>query len=411
MTGVAITGFGACTPLGSSMGSSWAHLLAGASGHRPLAADVRARFALPEISVARATHDESRVTSRRARRMDRATLLGVASAREAWEHAGAPEVPGERIAVVVGSGLGGLTTTLETVESFYFAEQRHRVHPTAIPMIMPNATAAAIAIDRSARGPATTVASACASGTEALSAAFDLVRLDRADAVIVCGTEAGIHPTSIAGFAAMNALSVGASPGRASAPFALDRSGLVLGEGAATLILESETHARARDATVYGRVLGAGVTGDAHSVVAPAPGGEGALRAMADALTVSGVEPADIAHINAHATGTTLGDLSEYRALRGLFDAEADAIPLSATKASTGHLLGATGVLEAAFVVLALWTRTVPPTITATGVQDPDLPVNIAPQPRPLADHSRYALTNSFGFGGHNASVLIGASR
>ncbi|MCY1716448.1 beta-ketoacyl-[acyl-carrier-protein] synthase family protein [Microbacterium sp. SL62] len=411
MTVVAITGLGACTPLGSSMGSSWANLLAGVSGLQPLAAELRARFSLPDVAVAHSTHDESRVVSRRARRMDRATLLGVASAREAWEHAGCPEVRSERIAVIVGSGFGGLTTTLQTVESFHLAEQRHRVHPRAIPMLMPNAIAAAIAIDRAARGPAMTVASACASGTEALAAAFDLVRLDRADVVIVCGTEAGIHPATIAGFAAMNALSVGASLSRASAPFARDRAGLVLGEGAATIILESEAHARARNATVYSHILGAGVTGDAHSVVAPAPTGEGALRAMEEALAVGGVEPADVAHVNAHATGTPIGDLVEYRALRGLFGADADAIPLSATKASTGHLLGATGVLEAAFVVLTLWTRLVPPTITSTVARDPDLPVNVAPEPRPLASHSRYALTNSFGFGGHNASVLIGASR
>lgn len=411
MTGIAITGLGACTPLGPSMGSSWKNLLAGASGLRPLAAELRARFDLPDVAVARSTHDEYRVTSRRARRMDRATLLGVASAREAWEHAGSPDAPGERIAIVVGSGFGGLMTTLETVESFHLAERRHRVHPTAVPMLMPNATAAAIAIDRAAWGPAMTVASACASGTEALSAAFDLIQLDRADVVVVCGTEAGIHPTTIAGFAAMNALSVGVPLSRASAPFARDRSGLVLGEGAATMIVESVAHARARDATVYGCILGAGVTGDAHNIVAPALRGEGALRAMADALTVGGVEPADIAHINAHATGTILGDLAEYRALQGLFGADIEALPLSATKASTGHLLGATGVLEAAFAVLALWTRTVPPTITANEAQDRHLPVNVAPKPRPLADHSRYALTNSFGFGGHNASLLIGASR
>lgn len=411
MTAVVITGLGACTPLGASMGSSWANLLAGASGLRPLDAEVRARFDLPDVAVAYSAHDEARVTSRRARRMDRATLLGVASAREAWEHAGSPQVRSERIAVIVGSGFGGLTTTVETVESFHLAERRHRVRPTAIPMLMPNAISAAIAIDRAARGPAMTVASACASGTEAISAAFDLVRLDRADVAVVCGTEAGIHPTTIAGFAAMNALSVGASLSRASAPFARDRAGLVLGEGAATIVVESEEHARSRDAAVYGRILGAGVTADAHSVVAPSPDGKGALRAMANALTVGGVEPGDIAHINAHATGTTLGDVAEYRALHGLFGADVEAIPLSATKASTGHLLGATGVLEAAFVALALRTRIVPPTITAAAAQDPDLPVNVAPQPRSLADHPRYALSNSFGFGGHNASVLIGASR
>lgn len=408
MSGVVITGIGVCSPLGSSSGASWRALLDSRSGIVRIDESFRSRFSLPTIGLGLATLDPQRVSAGEARRLDRSSQLALASTREAWRDAAPSVASSERLAVVVGTALGGLMTTMDTVEQFYTADRIHRVRPAAIPMLIPNAAAAAIAIDVQARGAVRTISSACASGTEALKDAFDLITSEESDVVVVCSSDAMIHPTTIAGFAAMNALADGSTDAsRSSAPFALDRSGLVLGEGAAAVVLESADHAERRGAQRYASVLGAGVTSDSHHMVAPEPSGDGAYRAMRLAIENASIEPADVSHVNAHATGTPLGDAAEYLAMRRLFGNGLPTLPLSATKASTGHLLGGGGVLEAIFAILALRSGVVPPTITPRERFDTSFQVDVSNVARPFPTPPRFALSNSFGFGGHNAVVAF----
>jgi 3-oxoacyl-[acyl-carrier-protein] synthase II len=276
-----------------------------------------------------------------------------------------------------------------------------------IPMLMPNAAAAAISMSLNARGSARTVVSACASGTESIANALEHLRLGLADIVIAGGTESVIHPMPIASFAAMQALSRrNDEPQRASRPYDTNRDGFVLGEGAATLILETKEHAEARGARIYAELAGAGVTSDSYHITAPDPEGLGASRAVMAALRQAGATPSDVTHINAHATSTPVGDVAEYAALKSVFGDATEKIPVSATKAATGHLLGGTGALEAAFTVLAIHHRTAPPTINLDN-QDDAIPLDVVVKPRDLGSGPQLAISNSFGFGGHNAVVAF----
>jgi 3-oxoacyl-[acyl-carrier-protein] synthase II len=279
-----------------------------------------------------------------------------------------------------------------------------------VPMLMPNAPAAAIELEFAARAGARTVASACASSTESLAMAFDHLTAGLADVVIAGGTEACIHPLPLAAFASMQALSRrNDDPASASRPYDLTRDGFVLGEGAAALVLETEEHAKARGARIYARVVGSAVTSDAHHITAPDPEGSAAARAMIAAVEQSGHDRGDVVHVNAHATSTPVGDLAEYNALRHVFGDGLDDIVVTATKASTGHLLGAAGAIEALFTVKALSERTVPPTINLHE-KDPAITLDVPREPRPLADGELLAISNSFGFGGHNAVVAFASA-
>ncbi|HAS31239.1 MAG TPA: beta-ketoacyl-ACP synthase, partial [Microbacterium sp.] len=285
-----------------------------------------------------------------------------------------------------------------------------RVMPMTVPMLMPNAAAGNLSLHFGARAFARTVASACASSTESIVNAAEHIRTGLADVVIAGGTESAIHPITIASFASMQALSRrNDDPATASRPCSVDRDGFVMGEGAAVLILESEEHARARGATIYAYVVGGAVTADSYHITANDPEGHGAQRAVEMALASADASPDDVTHINAHATSTPVGDPNEYTALKSVFGPRIEEIPVSATKASTGHLLGGTGALEAMFTVKALQDRLAPPTINIT-TQDEAVPFNISGSQVELGRGDQLAISNSFGFGGHNAVVALASA-
>jgi 3-oxoacyl-[acyl-carrier-protein] synthase II len=270
-----------------------------------------------------------------------------------------------------------------------------------VPMLMPNGPAAAVGMDLHARAGIRTVVSACASSTESIVNAYEHLQSGYADVVIAGGSEAAVHPLPVASFAAMQALSKrNEEPATASRPYDVTRDGFVLGEGAAALVLETEEHAKARGAKIYAEVIGGAVTSDAYHITAPDPEGSGAARAVLDALAVTGASLDEVIHINAHATSTPVGDVAEYAALRRVFGDLLDNIPISATKASTGHLLGGAGAIEALFTVMALHTNTAPPTINTKDI-DPEVKIDLVTEPRAIG--SGVAISNSFGFGGHNA--------
>jgi 3-oxoacyl-[acyl-carrier-protein] synthase II len=276
-----------------------------------------------------------------------------------------------------------------------------------VPMLMPNGPAAAIGMDIAARGGVRTAVSACASSTEAIANAIDRLRTGDIDVVVAGGCEAAIHPMPLAAFAAMHALSRrNDDPKAASRPYDTDRDGFVMGEGAGALVLETEEHALARGAKIYAELVSGDVTSDAHHITAPDPEGAGAARALVRAMERGNVKPTDVNHINAHATSTPVGDIAEYVALKRVFGDHLGNIAISATKSSTGHLLGGAGAVEAIFTVLALKNRVAPPTINVDN-QDPEIPVDVVTSPRDLGSGDLVAISNSFGFGGHNAVVIF----
>jgi len=409
-SGVVATGLGAVTPLGADVPTTWRGMLDGHSGARaltePWAEPLPVRIAAPA-----AIDLTSHFPPAQARRTDRATQLALVATAEAWADAGLDGDTGpdrERLAVSVSSIIG-LQTMLSAYDTLLRKGWQH-MSPFAVPALLPNGSAARIAIDYGAQASAHAPASACASGTEAIAFGADLIRLGRADVVIAGGTEAPIHPFVLGGFASMRALSrCNDQPQQASRPFAKDRDGFLLGEGAGIVVLESERHARARGARIYGRVLGAGMSVDGHRIAQPEPEGRGAAKAMERALADAGVTSGDVAHVNAHATATPAGDLAEARALRRVLGSHADETVVSATKSMTGHLQGGSGGVEAVATLLALHHRTAPPTINA---YNPDGEIDLdvtSGGSRVLPSGQVVALSNSFGFGGHNASLAVTA--
>ena len=405
-----ITGLGATSPIGGDVDTMWANALAGTSGARPIEEDWVEQYSLPVTFAAQLTNKPTEVLSRvEARRMDPTTQMGLVAAREAWAHSGLNEasVEPERLAVAFGTGIGGVWTLLDSWDNLRERGPR-RVLPMTVPMLMPNGAAAAISMDVSARGGALTTVSACASGTEAMDTARRLIETGQADVVITGGAEAAIHPLPIAGFAAMQALSKrNDDPQAASRPYDTDRDGFVLGEGAGAIVLESEEHARARGATIYAVLAGTGVTSDAHHITAPGPEGMGASRAIRAALESGGIQMDEVVHVNAHATSTPVGDRPEYIAMKSVFAGHIDNVQVSATKSQTGHLLGASGAIEAIMTTLAVYHRKAPVTINLDN-QDPDIPLNVVHgQPAELPSGDIAAMSNSFGFGGHNAVIAL----
>ncbi|HET7406482.1 MAG TPA: beta-ketoacyl-[acyl-carrier-protein] synthase II [Mycobacteriales bacterium] len=401
---VVVTGLGAVTPLGGDMTSTWSALVAGTSGARLLEDDWAAE--LPVRIAAPAAVDPAEVLDRvEARTLDRGQQLAVVAAGEAWTDAGAPDVEPERLAIVIGTGIGGVLTTLAAYDTLKERGAR-RVSPHTVPMLMPNGPAAAVGLRLGARAGVHAPVSACASGAEAVALALDLVRSGRADVVVCGGTEAAIHPLPIAAFASMRALSTRESePAAASRPFDKGRDGFVLGEGAGVLVVESAEHAAARGRTAYAVLAGAGISADSHHVAAPEPTGAGAARAMQGALRDAGLAPEDVRHVNAHATSTPAGDVAESSAIRTAFGPAAGQLAVTATKSCTGHLLGAAGAVEAALTVLSLHHHLVP---AVRNLDDPDDEVQldvVRVDPRPLAPGA--ALSNSFGFGGHNVALAF----
>jgi 3-oxoacyl-[acyl-carrier-protein] synthase II len=341
-----------------------------------------------------------------ARTLDRAQQFALVAAREAWRDAGlaAGSVDPDRLAVAVASGIGGILTLLSQYDALR-ERGPSRVSPHLVPMLMPNGPAATVGLDLVARAGVHAPVSACASGAEAIALGLDLLRAGRADVVVAGGSEAAIHALPLAGFASMRALSTRDEPESASRPYDKGRDGFVLGEGAATIVLETAEHAAARGARVYAELIGAGVTADAHHVAAPEPTGAGAARAMQIAMRDAAITPSDVVHVNAHATSTPLGDIAETLAIRTALDDAITNACVTATKSCTGHLLGAAGALEAAVTVLSLHNSVVPAT---RNLDDPDDQVTldvVRMTPRTLSPG--VALSNSFGFGGHNVTLAF----
>ena len=404
---VVVTGIGATTPLGGDSKTTWQNLLAGKSGISTLTQEWVAKHELPVTFAGQAKTPATEVlTLQEAKRLDPSSQFALIAAREAWADAGSPEVNPERLAVDYATGIGGVWTLLDAYDVLKERGPR-RVLPMTVPMLMPNGPAAAIGMDISARAGVRTAVSACASGTEAIANAFNRIRNGEVDVVVAGGSEAAIHPLPIAAFAAMQALSKrNDAPEKASRPYDIDRDGFVMGEGGGALVLESEEHALARGAKIYAEVVGASVTSDAYHITAPDPEGSAAARAMIGAIEQSGSTISDVVHINAHATSTPVGDIAEYNALKRVLGDHLPKIAVSATKSSTGHLLGGAGAIEAIFTVLALHERTAPPTINLDN-QDPAIELDVVTSPRKLEGSNILAITNSFGFGGHNAVVAF----
>ncbi|MFF0154369.1 beta-ketoacyl-ACP synthase II [Micromonospora sp. NPDC005203] len=400
---VVVTGLGATTPLGGDVASTWDAMLAGRSGVSALTQEWAAQ--LPVRIAAQLAVDPSEVLDRvRLRRLDRSEAIAIIAAQQAWADAGlaGSDLDGERLAVSVGSGIGGATTLLAQ-DDILEASGPRRVSPHTIPMLMPNGPAAWVGLELGAKAGVHAVASACATGAEAIALGLDIIRSGRADVVVAGGTEAVIHPLPIAGFSSMRAMSTrNDDPERASRPWDRGRDGFVLGEGAGILVLERAEHAAARGARVYARLAGAGITSDAYDIVQPHAEGEGAIRAIAKAIADADVAKRDIVHVNAHATSTPIGDMLE---IGGLHKALGDHPVLSATKSMTGHLLGAAGALESIATILAIRDSVVPPTINLDD-PEPGLTLDVAAH---KARHMEIpaALNNAFGFGGHNVALVF----
>lgn len=404
---IVVTGIGASSPLGGTAPGSWKALLAGESGTHTLTHDWIDQYDLPVRIAAEAKVRPEEVLERQEiKRLDPSAQFALISAREAWADAGAPEIDPVRLGVDYATGIGGLWTLLDAWDTLREKGPR-RVLPMTVPMLMPNAASAAISMSLDARAFARTVVSACASSTESIANAYEHLQLGLADVILAGGAESCVHPITLASFNSMQALSKrNDDPATASRPYDADRDGFVMGEGAATVVMETEEHAKARGAKIYAEIAGAGVTSDSYHITAPDPEGRGAARAVFAALEQAGASVGDVTHINAHATSTPVGDIAEYRALLAVFGERVHGIPLSATKAAHGHLLGGTGALEAIFAILAVKERQAPPTINIANL-DPEIPLSVSGAPQKLGDEAQLAITNSFGFGGHNAVVAI----
>ena len=406
---VVVTGIGATTPLGSNAPSTWEALLAGKSGVRRI--DAEWADDIPVKIAAQIAVDPSDVLDRvEARRLDRSAQLGLIAAMEAWQDAGYGlkednPVDRERLGVAIATGIGGLHTLLANWD-IQKEKGARRVSPLAIPMLMANATAANVSLRLGAQAGVHTPVSACASSNESIALGLDMIRLDRADVVVVGGTEGVIHPLPIACFAQMQAMSRrNDEPERASRPWDVDRDGFVLAEGAAMFVIETLEHAQARGAKIYGELAGAGITADAHDMVQPNPTGHTQALAMTRALREGQLDPADIVHVNAHATSTPQGDITEASSIRQALGENTEAI-VNGTKSMTGHLLGGAGALESLATLLALRHRKVPPTINLDNCE-PDLGIDIATKVRDLPAGDVAGINNSFGFGGHNVAVAF----
>jgi 3-oxoacyl-[acyl-carrier-protein] synthase II len=408
MRRVAITGLGMVTPLGVGTEPTWEAVLAGRSGVGRITKFDASQFSTTIAAEVKGFVPEDFVDRKEIKRMDPFIHLAMAAAHLAMSDAGLTigEELAPRAGVYMGSGLGGLTT-LERYHQAYLEEGVRKISPFFIPMLISNLAPGHIAIRYGAKGPNITTSTACAASSHALGEAMLAIRRGVCDVVIGGGSEATITPMGLGGFCAMKALSSrNGDPAAASRPFDRDRDGFVMGEGAAILILEELEHARRRGAKIYAELCGYGASGDAHHVTAPAPGGEGAVRCMLAALSDARVNPEEVDYINAHGTSTPYNDVFETTAIKTVFGEHARRLMVSSTKSMTGHLLGAAGAIEGAFSVLALRDGAIPPTINYT-TPDPECDLDYVPNVARRKE-IRYALTNSFGFGGTNSCLLFG---
>jgi len=404
---VVITGVGMITPLGIGVEKSWEGLLAGKSGIRRITQFDSSQFPTKIAGEVEGFNPEDYIEIKEIKKMDRFIQFAIAAAHIALEDSGLKiaDDNSERVGVIVGSGIGGLSS-LERYHTVLTEKGPRKISPFFIPMLIVNLASGQISIKFGAKGPNSAVATACATGSHSIGDAFKIIQRGDADVMIAGGAESVITPLGIGGFNAMRALSTrNDEPEKASRPFDIDRDGFIMGEGAGIVILESLESAVTRGAKIYAEIVGYGMTADAYHITAPSPGGEGAVRCMKMTLQDAGVNPSDINYINAHGTSTKYGDELETIGIKTVFGEHAYKIPVSSTKSMTGHLLGAAGGVEAVISVLCICNDIVPPTINLDN-PDPECDLDYVPhQSRKMSVH--YALTNSFGFGGTNACLLF----
>ncbi|MBT8342970.1 MAG: beta-ketoacyl-ACP synthase II [Desulfatitalea sp.] len=404
---VVVTGIGLVTPLGIGIEETWSALIAGKSGVGEITRFNASEYSTRIAAEVKGFNAQDFMPKKEANRIEAFIAYAIAASRMALEDSGY-KVDGDnanRIGVLTGCGLGGLHMLEVTAHTVDNAGPK-RVSPFFIPMIIGNMAPGMISIHLGAKGPNSSVATACAAGAHAIGDAFDLVRYGKADAMITGGVESVITRTCIAGFGAMKALSTrNDDPQKASRPFDKDRDGFVVGEGSGMLILESLAHAQERGARIYAEMAGYGMSGDGYHMTSPSPDGDGAIRCMQAAIDDAGIQPGQIGYINAHGTSTPLNDLYESRAIKKVFGDLAPKVPISSTKSMTGHLLGGAGGIETVFTTLALQHGILPPTINLETPGD-ECDLDYIPNEARRANVD-YAMTNSFGFGGTNASLIL----
>ncbi|WP_029420548.1 beta-ketoacyl-ACP synthase II [Alicyclobacillus macrosporangiidus] len=404
---VVITGLGVVTPIGNDVPTFWRNLVEGRSGVSMIDAFDVSDYPTKFAAVVRDFNPEQYIDKKELRRLDRFTQFAIAAARQAVADAGLEihEENAERVGVYIGSGIGGIHTLLENYRTLLDRGPR-RVSPFVVPMMIANMASGQVSILLGAKGPNSTAVTACATGTHAIGDAFKIIERGDADVMIAGGSEAAIVDLALAGFCNAKALSTrNDAPEKASRPFDKDRDGFVMGEGAGILVLESLEHALQRGARVRAEIVGYGMSGDAYHVTAPHPEGDGAYRAMAAALRDAGIQPEDVDYINAHGTSTDVGDVHETLAIKRLFGDHAKRLAVSSNKSMIGHLLGAAGGVEAVATVKTIEDGILPPTINYE-TPDPECDLDYVPNvARPA--QVRYALSNSFGFGGHNAVIVL----
>ena len=404
---VVITGLGAVTPIGNTVATYWAGLQSGANGVAPITLFDASKHACRFAAEVKNFDPSGVLDPKETKRWDRFCQFGVVAAKEALAHSGLEitDANRQRIGVIIGSGVGGLLT-METQAHVLEGKGPGRVSPFTVPMMIPNMATGLAAIALGAQGPSSAVATACAAGSNAIGDAFRLLQQGHADAMVCGGAESAITPLGVAGFASAKALSFrNDDPATASRPFDAERDGFVIGEGAGILVLETLDHAQARGAEILGEVVGYGMTCDAHHITSPIPGGLGGARAMSLALSDAGLKADDIDYVNAHGTSTPANDSNETAAIKTALGERAMAIPVSSTKSMTGHLLGGSGGIEAVAAVLALQNGVVPPTINH---QNPDPACDLDVVPNQAREQIiSTALSNSFGFGGHNVCLAF----
>ncbi|MFQ3792547.1 beta-ketoacyl-ACP synthase II [Staphylococcus nepalensis] len=403
---VVITGMGALSPIGNNAKTTWENALNGVSGIDEI---TRLDTSAYKVHLAGELKDfdiEDHIDKKEARRMDRFTQYAVVAAREAVNDARLDinANTADRIGVWIGSGIGGMET-FELSHSQLLERGPRRVSPFFVPMLIPDMATGQVSIDLGAKGPNGATVTACATGTNSIGEAFKIIQRGDADAMITGGTEAPITHMAIAGFSASRALTTNDDKETACRPFQEGRDGFVMGEGAGIIVLESLESAKARGAEIYAELVGYGSTGDAYHITAPAPEGEGGSRAMQAAMDDAGIEAKDIQYLNAHGTSTPVGDLTEIQAIKNTFGEAVNALKISSTKSMTGHLLGATGGLEAIFSALSIKEGRIAPTIHAVS-PDPECDLDIVPNKAEDLDIT-YAMSNSLGFGGHNAVLVL----
>jgi 3-oxoacyl-[acyl-carrier-protein] synthase II len=404
---VVVTGLGCISPLGNDVGTTWAGIQAGRSGTGHITHFDASEFETRIAAEVKGFDSVALFGSREARRMDRFTHFALAASNQAIQDANLviDESNHDRIGVIIGTGIGGIGTLYDQMQIFA-KRGPSRVSPFLVPMMLPDSASGMIAIQLGVRGPNMAVVTACATGTNAVGEGTEIIRRGQADIILAGGSEAAIVPIAMAGMSVMTALSKrNDDPQHASRPFDLDRDGFVMGEGAAVLVLESLDHAKGRGANILAEISGYGTTDDAYHVSAPAENGSGAANCMRFAIEDAGLTHQEIDYINAHGTSTPLNDKSETAAIKTVFGELAYDIPISSTKSMTGHLLGASGAVEAVISVKALQDAIIPATINYE-TPDPECDLDYVP------NHARQAklqhiMSNSFGFGGHNATIIV----